>query len=329
MDTNKHALLPGETATFANYTSYAKGIDGIAVDVEGFEGLVTPDDFTLKVGNSSDPNTWQSAPPPDEVRQYPGLGVNGSVRLELKWFDPVIQNEWLQVTLKANQNTGLSDDDVFYFGNAIGDTGNSPTDAIVDGADVSAIANNFTSAASLTNPYDINRDKVVDATDVAIAQANQSGASPLIMLTAPGGLHNGGSGLEAADSTTPSEIPAGGLSSEPAAVESPAADSVTVVSPLNLMAVSPASTSARAKTVDTVFANHHSALSHVDFAASLLNLESSHHGDAKSTWNGTDKDRSHSTDAACDGASQIADELLAGDLGHLRFGRLKSFLARL
>ena len=30
---DKVALLPGETATFANYTSYARGINGIMVDI--------------------------------------------------------------------------------------------------------------------------------------------------------------------------------------------------------------------------------------------------------------------------------------------------------
>src|SRR5690349_13924748 len=32
---DKQALLPGDTATFENYTSYSKGINGIIVDVSG------------------------------------------------------------------------------------------------------------------------------------------------------------------------------------------------------------------------------------------------------------------------------------------------------
>ncbi len=108
------------------------------------------------------------------MTEYPGFGVNGSVRLELVWANNTIQNEWVQVTLKADANTGLAADDVFYFGNAIGDTGNSPTDAVVDAADVQATHNNYTSAAGITNVYDFNRDKVVDATDEMIAP-NQIG----------------------------------------------------------------------------------------------------------------------------------------------------------
>ena len=136
--TDKQALLPGQTATFQNYTSYSKGINGIMVDVANFEGSITEDDWIIRVGNSSDPSTWQLAPEPDFVTEYVGSGVNGSIRLEVGWDNNQIQNEWVQFTLKANENTGLAADDVFYFGNSIGDTGNSPTDAIVDGADVLA-----------------------------------------------------------------------------------------------------------------------------------------------------------------------------------------------
>jgi hypothetical protein len=165
------------------------------IDVANFAGSITPDDYTIMVGNSNDINTWQPAPEPSFITEYVGAGVGGSVRLELVWDDYTIQNEWVQVTLKANANTGLADDDVFYFGNAIGETGNSSTDAIVDGADVTAVHNNYTATAAITNPYDFNRDKVVDATDEAIAAANQSGSSPLILFTAPGGIHGAGSSL--------------------------------------------------------------------------------------------------------------------------------------
>ena len=57
-------------------------------------------------------------------------------------------------------------------GNAIGDTGNSPTDAIVDGADVLGAQSNQTATAAIINLYDFNRDKVVDATDVAFLRSS-------------------------------------------------------------------------------------------------------------------------------------------------------------
>ena len=132
--TDKHALLPGQTATFQNYTSYSSGINGIMVDVAYFEGSITPDDFTILVGNSSDPSSWVEAPAAD-IEEHPGIGIGSSTRIELQWDNNEIQNEWVQVTLKANVNTGLAAPDVFYFGNAIGDSGDSPANAVVDTGD--------------------------------------------------------------------------------------------------------------------------------------------------------------------------------------------------
>ena len=53
--TDKQALLPGETATFANYTSYSRGINGIMVDIDGLAdplGLSAAS-FELRVGNTN------------------------------------------------------------------------------------------------------------------------------------------------------------------------------------------------------------------------------------------------------------------------------------
>src|SRR5439155_20544955 len=69
---DKKALLPGATATFANYTSYSKGINGIFLDVLHFAGTPTAGDFVFKVGNSADPATWASAPVPTNVTIRPG-----------------------------------------------------------------------------------------------------------------------------------------------------------------------------------------------------------------------------------------------------------------
>jgi hypothetical protein len=358
MDANKHGLLPGETATFANYTSYSKGINGIAVDVEGFEGLITPDDFSLMVGNSSDLSTWQPAPPPDNVTEYPGLGVNGTVRLELKWDDPVIQNEWIQVTLKANENTGLTDDDVFYFGNAIGETGNSPTNAIVDAADVSAIANNYTSAASLTNPFDINRDKVVDAADEAIAQA-YVGSSPLVLITAPGGIHapplepesdtsltqttivspteatttvSTGPTITAVPDTATtavSEVPSTTTSDTASApvdapLATPPAAKAPVASTSRLIAFDPQPAHRRA--TDAVFDHFDSKSSHSDAAALLLNVKSFGQHDGLTA--GSDDDSSNHARTSCDNSEIAADELMASEFASRIGAKVKSLVRR-
>ena len=55
---DKTALLPGETATFANYTSYSRGINGIMVDIGYPADVITIDDFEFRVGNDNDPSGW-------------------------------------------------------------------------------------------------------------------------------------------------------------------------------------------------------------------------------------------------------------------------------
>ena len=46
-----------------------------------------------------------------------------------------ISKQWLQVTVKATENTGLAQNDVFYYGNAIGEVGDSTVNAIVNATD--------------------------------------------------------------------------------------------------------------------------------------------------------------------------------------------------
>ena len=99
----------------------------------------------------------------------------------------MIQNEWLKVTLLAQPHLGLLADDVFYFGNAIGDTGDSPSDTQVTTNDVSRINSHFASSASVSSIYDINRDGVVDANDATIAGNNlTTPASSLVLLNLAG-----------------------------------------------------------------------------------------------------------------------------------------------
>jgi hypothetical protein len=84
----------------------------------------------------------------------------------LIWPDGAIRNQWLQVTVLADDVTGLAAPDVFYFGNAVGETGDVPGDTLVDRYDAAAVAANPRGPddpAPITDPYDFNRDGLVDA----------------------------------------------------------------------------------------------------------------------------------------------------------------------
>ncbi|MBN2474517.1 MAG: lamin tail domain-containing protein [Pirellulales bacterium] len=186
----KTALLPGETATFQNYTSYARGVNGIMVDIAGLRGALGADDFTFRVGNDNSPGGWAVAPAPISVTVRAGAGQDGSDRVTLIWQDYAVQKQWLQVTVLANLRTGLPENDVFYFGNAVGESGNASVDAKVNPTDMLLARNNprnFLNPAALDFNCDYNRDARVNATDMLIARNNQTHfLNALRLITVPG-----------------------------------------------------------------------------------------------------------------------------------------------
>jgi regulation of enolase protein 1 (concanavalin A-like superfamily) len=185
---DKQALMPGQTATFNNYTSYNRGIDGIMVDIAGLAnpGGINAADFQFQVGNGSG---WTAAPAPSNILVRQGKGPGGSDRVTITWDDNAIQNQWLQVTVLADADTGLSATDVFYFGNAIGESGDNPANALVDSQDELGSRTHKTgfTAAAIDNHFDYNRDGRVNATDDLIARHNPSGSAPLQLIAAPVG----------------------------------------------------------------------------------------------------------------------------------------------
>ena len=48
--TDKSALLPGLAATFGNYTSYSRGLNGIMIEIVGLTGTLSSDDFEFPSG---------------------------------------------------------------------------------------------------------------------------------------------------------------------------------------------------------------------------------------------------------------------------------------
>ena len=135
--TNKSALLPAQVASFANYSSYSRGINGLFIDISGAVNSLTAADFSFTAGNTSFSFFSAPAPAPQSITFQPGAGVNGSTRITLIWPDNAIQQTWLQVTSPFNNShTSLAVPDIFYFGNAIADSGViPPTDAKVNATD--------------------------------------------------------------------------------------------------------------------------------------------------------------------------------------------------
>ena len=119
---------------------------------------------------------------PASVTVRPGAGANGSDRVTLLWPDGAIKNTWLQVTVKANERTGLAAPDVFYFGNLAGETGDNAAAARVSALDLAAVRRNLNAASTLTGRTDFNRDGRVNALDLGTARGGLLGE--LQMFTA-------------------------------------------------------------------------------------------------------------------------------------------------
>lgn len=197
--TDKRALLPGQTAEFANYTSYDKGLNGLMLDIDHLPSftVLTADDFEFRAGNTDDPTAWSLAAGPTSITQRAGAGTNGSTRVSLVWATAdATRNQWLQVTVKATAGTNLEQDDVFYFGNAVGESGRRPDNASASGLPYFPV--NVTDEIAARNqpcggsndtpddcPVDFNRDQTVDWQDEALPRGNATDYRTALRRIAP------------------------------------------------------------------------------------------------------------------------------------------------
>ena len=118
-----------------------------------------------------------------------GAGVGGSDRVSIVWADNAIENQWLQVTVLVTANTGLAagSEDVHYWGNQIGETGNA-ADTNVTAVDAGFVFSNLISTvpfAGLANAFDINRDNAVTAVDAGLVFGNLNSTTSLVLFTPP------------------------------------------------------------------------------------------------------------------------------------------------
>lgn len=185
---DKSALLPGQQATFSNYTSYSRGINGVILDVQHFLGTPRLSDFQFRVGNNNDPTSWAPAADPSNIAVRRGEAENETDRITLTWPDNAIQNQWLEIRVIANENTGLVNDDVFYFGNAIGETGNDASNALVNASDILGARDNPRgpfNLADIESRFDFNRDRTVTATDMLLARDHLTSPLSALRLITP------------------------------------------------------------------------------------------------------------------------------------------------
>jgi len=190
--TDKAALLPGQTATYANYTNYSRSINGLMIDINGLPNVgagLTAADFAFLAGTDPDPANWTQVPVPSGVTVRAGALAGGGDRIEVVFADGAVMNEWLRVTVLANANTGLAAADVFYFGNLVGETGNQSGFANVSASDVNLVKAALaagTSSVPIDSALDFNRNGLLSTSDVNLAKLYAGAALPLLNAPAIG-----------------------------------------------------------------------------------------------------------------------------------------------
>ena len=193
--TDKTAYLweDAGAATFANVSSYTKGINGIMVDIFGSHPNISADDFIFRVGNNNSPGLWATANAPTSVSVRAGAGTSGSDRVTIIWNTGAPIKQWLNVIVLANADTGLAQavgypaghGDAFFFGSAPGNTGAGDTsvNSLVTATDEAAIRANpalIGANIPITNIYDVGRNASVSALDESAARLN--GTNPTTTL---------------------------------------------------------------------------------------------------------------------------------------------------
>ncbi|MEM6363779.1 MAG: lamin tail domain-containing protein [Planctomycetota bacterium] len=192
IDGSKDALLPGGTATAANFSGYIRGLNGIMVDIANPPATPTLADFDFRVGNDDTPGDWDPLGVTPTIDVRPGAGESGSDRVTIIFPDGAISDQWLQVIVLASGPGGLlATDDVHYWGAAPGDTSDADTGVSV--ADASLLAANFSGffdpPSTVDDPLDINKDGTVSVADRSFVIANFDGFfdTPLSLIDLSGG----------------------------------------------------------------------------------------------------------------------------------------------
>jgi len=172
-------MLGGGTASFANYSGYTKGINGLIYDVQApLPRDPVVGDFTFhNIGKSG-----TTAPAPANLVTPSGFGTiviatspARIVRCVVTFADSTVKETWLQVDI----GTGFgAPAETHFWGNAAGDTsmGNSPaTNLLVGPPDELAARGHPTSALSRSpvyDPFDINKTSLCDPADQLYIRGN-------------------------------------------------------------------------------------------------------------------------------------------------------------
>jgi hypothetical protein len=154
------------------------------VDISSMTGTPSAADFAIQVNSADNPDVWTTGPTPT-VDVDLGAGDGGSDRVILTWADGEILNQWVEVTVLSNANTGLPADDMFYFGNSAGD---ADGDGDIDVDDFAALKSELGRRGDIgTLSADFNADGRVSLADFVTVRSRMGAEvqTPTTTASAP------------------------------------------------------------------------------------------------------------------------------------------------
>jgi hypothetical protein len=177
IDTTKSPLMvDGGVSTFANWTGYTKGLNGLIYDVEAPTVDPQASDFTFTNLTRTGATASAVSPSASSMIVLQAAGPR-KVRMIFTFADNSLKNTWLQVDIGTG--FGLAAAETHYWANAAGEVniGNSATNILTDSADELAIKAHPTTSLNrslVTDPYDITKNSTADATDQLYVRANKT-----------------------------------------------------------------------------------------------------------------------------------------------------------
>lgn len=175
IDTTKSPLMIGGGAsTFANWTGYNKGLNGLIYDISDPEVDPVASDFVFEdAGRFA---TGATLVNPSAVGMIVLQASSPrKVRMVFTFADGSLKNTWLKVTIGTG--FGLPASETHFWGNAAGDTGtgNVSPNVLTNASDELAARSNPTTAINrspVTDRYDINKTSLVDGSDQLWIRSN-------------------------------------------------------------------------------------------------------------------------------------------------------------
>ncbi len=196
LDTGKSLAKEGAvpvTLSYANLINSSRGINGLMFDIANLRAdQLTAADFDFQVSPvgafdelANPVQDWQSAPSPTSIT----IEAGSPSRVVVEWPDSVIANRWLRITIKANTNTGLATDEVYYVGHLLGETTGASGGAYsVETIDIELIRNAVGQTVDASSIADIDKNGRVAFSDIQAMRLSVDALLTNITIPAAGSL---------------------------------------------------------------------------------------------------------------------------------------------